>query len=119
MTGLRAEYPDQVILEIAIGYAGRGRRAEAIALLERAVRHLDERRVPSVKLDATPQGRPLYERMGFETEYEIERWLLEREAEPPADLEIARGQCFSFASTTSAPLRTRIRSCASMRSTRS
>ena len=40
MTGLRAEYPDQVILEIAIGYAGRGRRPEAIALLEGAAARL-------------------------------------------------------------------------------
>jgi GNAT superfamily N-acetyltransferase len=61
------------------------------ALLERAVRHLEERGVPSVKLDATPQGRPLYERMGFEAEYDIERWLLDRQAggetedEPVAD----------------------------------
>jgi GNAT superfamily N-acetyltransferase len=60
-------------------------RGIGTALLEHAVRHLDERRVPSVKLDATPQGRPLYERMGFEAEYGIERWLLEREEERPEE----------------------------------
>jgi ribosomal protein S18 acetylase RimI-like enzyme len=46
------------------------------ALLQRAVHHLDERSVPCIKLDATPQGKPLYERLGFASEFEIERWTL-------------------------------------------
>jgi GNAT superfamily N-acetyltransferase len=71
------------------------------ALLELAVRHLDERGVPSVKLDATPQGRPLYERMGFEAEYGIERWLLEREDERDAQSEPASRQTAEGAAATS------------------
>ena len=47
-------------------------------LLEKAVEHLDASGVRTLKLDATPQGRPIYERLGFESEYEIERWLLKR-----------------------------------------
>lgn len=47
-------------------------------LLHMAIRHLDEARVPTVKLDATPQGKPLYEKLGFVTEYEIERWSVQR-----------------------------------------
>ena len=31
-----------------------------------------------MKLDATPQGRPLYEKFGFKSEYDIERWMLSR-----------------------------------------
>jgi GNAT superfamily N-acetyltransferase len=60
------------------------------ALLERAIDHLDAIRIPCLKLDATPQGRPIYERLGFRVEYEIDRCLLEREpdvsidAAPPA-----------------------------------
>ena len=56
------------------------------ALLERAIDHLDARRIPCLKLDATPQGKPIYQRLGFRVEYEIERCFLERavpEATPP------------------------------------
>ncbi len=35
--GLRSEFPDQSVLELAIGYANRGQSADAIAILEPAV----------------------------------------------------------------------------------
>src|ERR1700683_884599 len=38
------------------------------ALLERAMDYLDASGVPCLKLDATPQGRPIYERLGFRAE---------------------------------------------------
>jgi GNAT superfamily N-acetyltransferase len=57
-------------------YRGRGM---GTALLEAAIEHLDARGVPTVKLDATPQGKPIYEKLGFVPEYEIERWVLHRE----------------------------------------
>lgn len=47
-------------------------------LLEEAIEYLDTAGIRSIKLDATPQGRPIYERLGFESEYEIQRWLLKR-----------------------------------------
>ena len=47
-------------------------------LLEHIIRFLDLQRVPTMKLDATPQGRPLYEKFGFISEYDIERWMLNR-----------------------------------------
>ena len=50
------------------------------ALLHEAIAHLDARRIPCIKLDATPQGKQLYERFGFKVEYEIDRWTLQRTA---------------------------------------
>ena len=47
-------------------------------LLERAIRYLDSRSVPAIKLDATPQGKPLYEQFGFIKEYDVERWAVKR-----------------------------------------
>jgi GNAT superfamily N-acetyltransferase len=51
-------------------------------LLERAIEYLDGCGIPSVKLDATPQGKPLYEKLGFVCEYEIERWQWQRAPAP-------------------------------------
>ncbi len=47
-------------------------------LLEKTIEHLDTLGVPTLKLDATPQGKPIYEKLGFVAEYEIERWKLQR-----------------------------------------
>ncbi|MEW6529378.1 MAG: GNAT family N-acetyltransferase [Thermodesulfobacteriota bacterium] len=55
------------------------------ALLERAIEHLDSRGVGCMKLDATPYGKPLYEKLGFVSECQIERWMLKRQStEKPA-----------------------------------
>jgi tetratricopeptide (TPR) repeat protein len=40
LNGLRSEYPDQTILELAAGYANRGRKADAIALFDAAAGRL-------------------------------------------------------------------------------
>src|SRR5215475_9195075 len=50
-------------------------------LLEKCVKYLDSIRVPCIKLDATPLGKPIYEKLGFQSEYEIERWALKRKKE--------------------------------------
>ena len=61
-------------------YRGRG---IGTRLLEQTIEYLDALRIPCIKLDATPQGRPLYEKLGFLPEYEIERWTLQR---PPVQV---------------------------------
>lgn len=52
------------------------RRGIGTALLEAAIGHLRERaEVACIRLDATPQGRPLYEGLGFFAEWDLRRWV--------------------------------------------
>jgi GNAT superfamily N-acetyltransferase len=44
------------------------------ALVRHALSHLDARGVRTVRLDATPLGRPLYEKLGFRPDYELARY---------------------------------------------
>jgi GNAT superfamily N-acetyltransferase len=44
------------------------------ALTRRVLDFLDEQRVPAIRLDATPLGRPIYEKLGFAAEYELVRY---------------------------------------------
>src|SRR5579863_8739411 len=54
------------------------KRGIGTQLLKRTIEYLGHQRIPTMKLDATPQGRPLYKKLGFVDEYEIERWILKR-----------------------------------------
>ncbi len=45
----------------------------ATRLVDHAVQYLEDRGVETVRLDATPLGRPVYERLGFLAEYELVR----------------------------------------------
>jgi GNAT superfamily N-acetyltransferase len=60
-------------------------RGIGTALLNRAIRFLDLLKIPTIKLDATPQGKPLYEKLGFVSEYGFERWMLSRTATGKTD----------------------------------
>ena len=52
------------------------------ALLEHCLRHLESRGIPCVKLDATPLGKPIYERLGFRDEWTLARWEVARPGPP-------------------------------------
>jgi hypothetical protein len=52
-------------------YRGRG---IGMALLEHALKFVNARGVASVRLDATPLGQPLYEKLGFVPQYALTRY---------------------------------------------
>jgi GNAT superfamily N-acetyltransferase len=53
-------------------------RGIGTSLLHRTIEYLDAAGIPTLKLDATPAGKPLYEKLGFVSEYEIDRCILKR-----------------------------------------
>jgi ribosomal protein S18 acetylase RimI-like enzyme len=57
------------------------RRGLARRLMEAALGRAAALKIESVKLDATSDGRPLYEKLGFKTEQIIERWFRDATAE--------------------------------------
>jgi GNAT superfamily N-acetyltransferase len=60
-----------------VRYRGRG---FARTLMTQALKLADQMRIETVKLDATDQGRPLYEKLGFRCEQAVERWWREGKA---------------------------------------
>lgn len=58
------------------------RRGLATALMERSLEFLRDRQIRCVKLDATPAGQPVYERLGFRAEWEFHRWERRHPAGP-------------------------------------
>jgi ribosomal protein S18 acetylase RimI-like enzyme len=44
-------------------------------LVKAALERATDLKIESVKLDATPEGQPLYEKLGFQTEQIVERWF--------------------------------------------
>jgi GNAT superfamily N-acetyltransferase len=67
--GRRLAWVGMVLTQIK--YRGRG---FAMRLLKETLRLADEFGIESVKLDATDQGQPLYEKLGFRAEQPVERW---------------------------------------------
>ena len=55
-------------------------RGVGTAIMRAALAHLDGRGVPCVRLDATPLGRPVYEKLGFFAQFTLHRY----EGTPPA-----------------------------------
>ena len=58
------------------------RRGFAQHLMECALKRAADLKVQSIKLDATSQGQPLYEKLGFKTEQIVERWLHDGRSSP-------------------------------------
>ncbi len=58
------------------------RRGVGRALLLKCIEHLQALNVKCIKLDATPEGRLVYEKLGFKEEWSLRRW----EASLPGDV---------------------------------
>lgn len=50
------------------------RRGIASALMQTSLNYLNDKGIACIKLDATPAGKPVYERLGFRAEWQFERW---------------------------------------------
>ena len=50
------------------------RQGVATSLVRRALHYLEQKGCPCQKLDATSEGTGIYERLGFQIEYEVQRW---------------------------------------------
>lgn len=58
-----------VLVDSAHRHQGIGTR-----LVEYDISHLEQSGVSSIRLDATPLGRPIYERLGFVAQFDLLRW---------------------------------------------
>ncbi len=54
------------------------RRGLATELITLSLRYLRDKGTECIKLDATPAGQKVYEKLGFEVEWPFHRWVLER-----------------------------------------
>jgi GNAT superfamily N-acetyltransferase len=68
------------------------RRGFARRLLGHVLETADTMGIATVKLDATDQGQPLYESLGFRSEQEIERWVRPGENAPPPAQRTSAGE---------------------------
>jgi GNAT superfamily N-acetyltransferase len=60
-------------------------------LMERVLAQASEQKISSVMLDATAEGQPLYEKLGFKTEQIVERWFREGDAAARLEDETSAG----------------------------
>lgn len=69
------------------------RRGIASALIQTSLDYLNDLNTRCVKLDATPAGKFVYERLGFQAEWEFHRW--EREGKSPPVVSRSASQTFA------------------------
>lgn len=66
--------PDLAWIGMVLVHPKYRRRGIGRALLLKCIEHLQTRRVRCIKLDATPEGRAVYEKLGFKDEWTLRRW---------------------------------------------
>ena len=75
--------PDLAWIGMVLVHPEYRRRGIGGGLLLRCIEHLQGLGVRCIKLDATPQGRPVYEKLGFRDEWTLRRWEAELSAQAP------------------------------------
>ena len=88
--GRRLAWIGMVLTRIAFRGHGYARR-----LLTETLTLADRMRIESVKLDATDQGQPLYEKLGFRPEQPVERWARTEPSSPRSADPKAAGEATS------------------------
>jgi GNAT superfamily N-acetyltransferase len=76
--GKRLAWVGMVLTRVRFRGRGYARR-----LLTETLKLADQMAIETVKLDATDQGQPLYEKLGFRCEQPIERWLRPSSSDTP------------------------------------
>jgi len=76
--GIRLAWVGMVLTRVRFRGRGYARR-----LLTETLELADQMGIATVKLDATDQGQPLYEKLGFRCEQPIERWLRPASSDAP------------------------------------
>jgi GNAT superfamily N-acetyltransferase len=76
------------------------RRGIGTRLMRMAMEYLERLGVATIKLDATPAGRPVYESLGFTVETRIDRWVGVARPSPTTGLRVVdeqtRGLLYAF-----------------------
>ncbi len=55
------------------------RRGIATELMNAGLDYLGKHNVGCIKLDATPAGQPVYERLGFDAQWSFRRWVRDQD----------------------------------------
>jgi len=75
--------PDLAWIGMVLVHPEYRRRGIGGGLLLRCIEHLQALGVRCIKLDATPEGRPVYEKLGFRDEWTLRRWEAELSSQTP------------------------------------
>jgi GNAT superfamily N-acetyltransferase len=83
-TTVACRFPPVAWLAMVLVAADRRRSGIGRGLVEHAVGWLDDRRIRTIRLDATPPGRAIYEKLGFSPQFEVARYGGKVQAAPSA-----------------------------------
>ena len=88
-TATTVTYDDKVAwIGMVLVHPDHRRKGIGRALLLKCIEHLRNRGIPSIKLDATPAGKSVYDTLGFKSEWTLSRWERSNPAAPHSSLNV-------------------------------